>query len=104
MAGEAILKIREKEKEAAEIINDARDEALKIVLSAKEKKTDFLGEKDKQLEKEEEKIKEKYHREMEEILRELENEERKDIEKINTACKENLEKVSRFIADEIVKE
>ena len=104
MAGEAILKIREKEKEAAEIINDARDEAFKIILSAKEKKTDFLGEKDKQLEKEEEKIKEKYYREMEEILKELENEERKDIEMINAACKENLEKVSRFISDEIVKE
>ena len=104
MAGEAILKIREKEKEAAEIINDARDEALKIILSAKEKKNEFIGEKDKQLENEEGKIKDKYNREMEEILKELENEERKDIEKINTACKRNLEKVSRFISEEIVKE
>lgn len=104
MAGEAILKIKEKEKEASQIINMVKEQALKVILSAKEKKSDFIREKDKLLEKEEVIIKEKYDKAMKEILQKLEEEELRDIEKINSLCKQNLAKVTRFISDEIVRE
>lgn len=104
MAGEAILKIKEKEKEASQIINMVKEQALKVILSAKEKKSDFIQEKDKLLEKEEVIIKEKYDKAMKEILQKLEEEELSDIEKINSLCKQNLAKATRFISDEIVRE
>jgi len=104
MAGEAILKIKEKEKEASQIINMVKEQALKVILSAKEKKSDFIQEKDKLLEKEEVIIKEKYDKAMKLILQKLEEEELSDIEKINSLCKQNLAKATRFISDEIVRE
>ncbi|MCK4805305.1 MAG: hypothetical protein KAT88_12135, partial [Spirochaetes bacterium] len=84
MAGETIEKIKQKELEAAEIVKEATDEAYKIILNAREKKTEFIDEKDKLLEKEEIQIKEKYNKEMQEVLKQIEDEEQREIEKINT--------------------
>ena len=75
MAGETIEKIKQKELEAAEIVKEATDEAYKIILNAREKKTEFINEKDKLLEKEEIQIKEKYNKEMQEVLKQIEDEE-----------------------------
>jgi vacuolar-type H+-ATPase subunit H len=104
MAGETIEKIKQKELEAAEIVKEATDEAYKIILNAREKKTEFINEKDKLLEKEEIQIKEKYNKEMQEVLKQIEDEEQREIEKINTLCKENHKKAKQFISSEIVKE
>jgi len=104
MAGETIEKIKQKELEAAEIVKEATDEAYKIILNAREKKTEFINEKDKLLEKEEIQRKEKYNKEMQEVLKQIEDEEQREIEKINTFCKENHKKAKQFISSEIVKE
>ncbi len=48
-----------------------------------------ISTKDKLLEKEEIQIKEKYNKEMQEVLKQIEDEEQREIEKINTLCKEN---------------
>ncbi len=104
MAGETIEKIKQKELEAAEIVKEATDEAYKIILNAREKKTEFINEKDKLLEKEEIQIKEKYNKEMQEVLKQIEDEEQREIEKINMLCKVNHKKAKQFISSEIVKE
>jgi vacuolar-type H+-ATPase subunit H len=104
MAGELIEKIREKEQEASQIISDVKDKAMKMVLSAEEKKADYIGEKDALLREDEKRIKEKYDSETREIIREIEDEEKKGIESINTLCEQNIEKVVTFISEEIVKE
>lgn len=104
MAGEVIQKIKEKEKEAAQIISDVKDEAMKKVLSAEEKKADFIREKDELLKQDEKKIKEKYEEEMKDILKELDQEEQREITRINSLCEQNLAKVVGFITEEIVKE
>ena len=104
MAGEAIEKIKQKEQDAADIIKEAKDEAYKIVLGSGDKKTDFLKEKDKLLENEEKKIKEKYEAQTQEILNQIGNDEQKEIENINKLCNDTLGKVIKFISDEIVKE
>jgi vacuolar-type H+-ATPase subunit H len=104
MAGESIVRIKEKEQEASEIVRNVKDEALKIVLAAREKKSDFIAEKDGLLKEEEEKIKQRCEKELSGLLKELDDEEQKDIEKINALCKENLDNVVQFISNEIVKE
>ena len=104
MAGEAIEKIKQKEQDAADIIKEAKDEAFKIVLRSGEKKTEFIKEKDKLLQNEEKKIKEKYDAETREVLNQIGSDEQKEIENINKLCNENLKKVIKFISDEIVKE
>jgi vacuolar-type H+-ATPase subunit H len=104
MAGEAIEKIKQKEKDAADIIKEAKDEAYKIVLRSGEKKSDFVKEKDKLLDKEEKKIKEKYEDQTQEILDQIGDEEQKEVENINKHCNVNLKKVTKFIFSEIVKE
>ena len=104
MAGEAIEKIKQKEQDAADIIKEAKDEAYKIVLRSGEKKTDFIRQKDKLLEMEEKKIKENYESQTREILDQIGNDEQKEVEKINKLCNENLNKVTKFIFSEIVKE
>ena len=104
MAGEAIEKIKQKEQDAADIIKEAKDEAYKIVLRSGDKKTDFIKEKDKLLENEEKKIKERYDDETREVLNQIGSDEQKEIENINNLCNENLDKVIKFISDEIVKE
>ena len=86
------------------MVKEAKDEAYKVILSAGEKKTEFINEKDKLLEKEEVKIKEKYDKEKQELLNKIGDEEQREIEKINTLCKKNLKKVTQFISREIVKE
>ncbi len=104
MAGEAILKIKEKEKEAKEIINEANEQAHKTILSAEEKTDDFMREKDELLKSEEEQIRKKYDGEIEDVMRSLDEEERKDIEKIDLTCGAQIAKIGQFIAEAIVKE
>jgi vacuolar-type H+-ATPase subunit H len=104
MAGEAIEKIKQKEQDGADIIKEAKDEAYKIVLRSGDKKSDFIKEKDKLLEKEEVQIKEKYDAQTQEILDQIGNDEQKEIENINKLCNNNVTKAVKFISDEIVKE
>jgi vacuolar-type H+-ATPase subunit H len=104
MAGEAILKIKEKEKEAKAIINEANDQAHKTILSAEEKTDAFIREKDELLKAEEEQIRQKYSKEIEEAMRILDEEERKGIEEIDRTCGAHIEKVGIFISEAIVKE
>ena len=100
----SVWDIKEKEKEAAQIISEVKDEVMKKILSAEEKNADFIREKDEVLEEDEKKIKEKYYKEMKDILKKLDHEEQREIEKINSLCEKNREKVVRFITAEIVKE
>ena len=104
MAGEAIERIKQKEQDAADIVKEAKDEAYKIVLKSGDKKADFVKEKDKLLEMEENKIKEKYEAQTKEILDQIGNDEQKEVESINKLCNGNLNKVTNFIFSEIVKE
>jgi vacuolar-type H+-ATPase subunit H len=104
MAGELIRQIKESEQKASLIISDVKDKALKVILSAEEKKSDFLKQKDALLKDDETGIKEKYEREKKQMIQEIENEEKGEIESINTRCEKNLLKVVRFITEEIVKE
>ena len=104
MAGELIEKIVEKEREAFQIISEVKDKAMKMILSAEEKKTDYIGEKDALLKEDSERVKEKYDSETQDIIREIEDEEKREVQRINTLCEQNLEKVVTFISEEIVKE
>jgi vacuolar-type H+-ATPase subunit H len=104
MAGELIRKVKESEQKASQIISDVKDKAMKMILSAEEKKSDFLKQKDALLKDDEKRIKEQYEREKQQMILEIENEEKGEIRSINTRCEKNLLKVVRFITKEIVKE
>ncbi len=104
MAGEVIEKIREKEKEAQEIIEKAKLEARKIVEEAKAKKNGFFTEKDKILKRDEENISKKYHDETEVAINELEVQKNREIEEIDKKCEKNLNKVVEYISQKIVEE
>lgn len=104
MAGETVLRIKAKEKEASELVNNARLDAKRVVQSARDGKSAVIEEKDSALKREETVIREKFLRESEEIIRDLQREEEKEIERINEMCGKNLEKVVTFISKEIVKE
>jgi vacuolar-type H+-ATPase subunit H len=104
MAGETVIKIREKEKEASELVNNARLDAKRIVQNARDEKTVFFDEKDAALKREEAGIRDQFLRESEGIIRDLQGQEEKEIERINEMCGKSLKKVVAFISKEIVKE
>jgi len=104
MAGEAIEKIREKEKEGQEIIEKAKLDAKKIIEEAREKKDLYLAEKDKLLKEEEATISSKYKKETDEAIKNLEEEKIKEIEETDQLCKKNLNRVVEFITQTIVEE
>jgi vacuolar-type H+-ATPase subunit H len=104
MAGEVIHRIKQKENEAAELINKARADAKNLLQKTRAGKADILGQKDELLQKEEEKIKQKYARETAQIIEEIEKEENETIKKITALCDKNLPKVVDYITNEIVKE
>ena len=104
MAGETVLRIKEKEKEASELVNSARLDAKKIVQSAREKKPVFIEEKDGQLAKEEAMVRDDYMRQSQSVIRDLQGEEERGIRLITELCEKNVGKVADFIAKEIVKD
>jgi vacuolar-type H+-ATPase subunit H len=104
MAGELIRKIKETETEAAQILSEVKDRAMKMILGAEEKKAVYIEEKDELLKADEIKIREKYDSEKQDMIREIENEEKNEIEGINRLCEANISKVVTFISEEIVKE
>ncbi len=104
MAGEVIHRIKQKENEAAELINKARADAKNLLEKTRNGKSDILSQKDLLLQKEEEKIKEKYDKETTHIIQEIEKEENDTIKKITALCGKNLPKVVDYITNEIVKE
>jgi vacuolar-type H+-ATPase subunit H len=104
MAGESILRIREKEKEASKLVSGARLDAKRIVQDARGRMPAFIEEKDALLKREEETIRETRRKESEGIVRGLEQDERKEIEEIDGRCARNLKNVVLFISSEIVKE
>lgn len=104
MAGEAIEKIREKEKEGQEIIEKAKLDAKKIIEEAREKKDLYLAEKDELLKKEEVTISSRYKKETDEAIKSLEKEKIKEIEETDQLCKKNLNRVVEFITQTIVEE
>jgi len=104
MAGEAIEKIREKEKEGQEIIEKAKLDAKKIIEEAREKKDLYLAEKDELLKEEEATISSKYKKETDEAIKNLEEEKIKEIEETDQLCKKNLNRVVEFITQTIVEE
>ena len=83
MAGEVIEKIRDKEKEGAQIIEKAKLKAKKIIEGAKERKKLFFAEKDELLKKEDKKISKRYQRETEDAIKELENEKERNLRMAN---------------------
>jgi vacuolar-type H+-ATPase subunit H len=104
MAGESVLKIKEKEKEAAELVSNAMLDAKKIVQSANEQRAVFIEEKDTLLKQEEAKIRDAYMRESDEIIRGLRSEEEQEVTRINESCGKSVGSVAAHIAKEIVKE
>jgi len=104
MAGEAIEKIREKEKEGQEIIEKAKLDAKKVIEEAREKKDLYLAEKDELLKEEEATISSKYKKETDEAIKNLEEEKIKEIEETDQLCKKNLNRVVEFITQTIVEE
>jgi len=104
MAGESVLKIKEKEKQASELVSNARLDAKKIVQKANEQRSVFIEEKDTLLKQEEPKIRDAYMRESDEIIRGLQSEEKQEVERINEACRKSVSSVAAHIAKEIVKE
>jgi hypothetical protein len=104
MAGESVLKIKEKEKEASELVSNARLDAKKIVRKANEQRSVFIEEKDTLLKHEEPKIRDAYMRESDEIIRGLQSEEEQEVKRINEACRKSVSSVAAHIAKEIVKE
>ena len=104
MAGESVLKIKEKEKEASELVSKARLDAKKIVQKAHEQKSVFIEEKDTLLKREEAKIRDAYMRESDEIIRGLQSEEEQEVKRITEACRKSVSSVAAHIAKEIVKE
>jgi vacuolar-type H+-ATPase subunit H len=104
MAGESVLKIKEKEKQASELVSNARLDAKKIVQKANEQRSVFIEEKDTLLKQEEPKIRDAYIRESDEIIRGLQSEEEQEVKRINEACGKSVSSVAAHIAKEIVKE
>jgi hypothetical protein len=104
MAGESVLRIKEKEKEASELVNNARLGAKRIVQSAREKKPVFIEEKDGLLMKEEARIREDYMRQSQTAILDLQGEEERGIRRITEACEKSVGRVAEFIAREIVKD
>lgn len=104
MAGEVIGRIRSTEEEAAEIISRAKVEAREIIDGTAEKKQHMLDRKDGLLAEEEKKLRQRYRKEAEELLREIEAEEQRQVEQVNTLCGKNLHAVVEHITREIVKE
>jgi vacuolar-type H+-ATPase subunit H len=101
---EVIHRIKQKENEAAELINKARADAKKLLQKTRDEKAGIVGQKDELLRKEEENIKEKYDRDTTKIIEEIEKEEIETIKKITALCDRNLPKVVDYITNEIVKE
>jgi vacuolar-type H+-ATPase subunit H len=104
MAGESVLRIKEKEKEASELVSSARLDAKKIVQSARDKKPVFIEEKDGLLKKEETRIRDDYMRQSEEVIRGLQGEEEREIKRISEVCQKNVSRVAEYVAREIVKD
>ena len=104
MAGESVLKIKEKEKQASELVSNARLDAKKIVQKANEQRSVFIEEKDTLLKQEEPKIRDAYMRESDEIIRGLQSEEDQEVKRITEACRKSVSSVAAHIAKEIVKE
>ena len=80
MAGEVIGKIKQKEDEAARIIEDAKRRARQIIQEAEEKKSGIFRARDDILKKDEESIRSKYEKETEALIKELERKENVSVE------------------------
>jgi hypothetical protein len=104
MAGESVLRIRDKEKEASELVHNARLDAKRIVQYSLEKKPFFIEEKDELLKKEEARIRDAYMRQSQAIILDLQAEEERGTQRIAEACEKNVSRVAEFIAGEIVKD
>jgi vacuolar-type H+-ATPase subunit H len=104
MAGEVIQEIKNRENEASERIARAHADAKKLLEKTRGAKADLIREKDVLLEKEEVKIRDRYAKETENMVKQIEEEEKSDIQKLTSACEKNVGRVVVFIVSEIVKE
>jgi vacuolar-type H+-ATPase subunit H len=104
MAGEAIKEIKEREREASDLIAQAHRDAQKLLEKTREEKASLIQEKDKLLQKEEVKIRETYAGETADVVKQIEEEEKHAVQNITTACEKNLGSVVDYITGEIVKE
>jgi vacuolar-type H+-ATPase subunit H len=104
MAGEVIKQIKDRESEASELIAEAHADAKKLLERTRDEKTVLIEKKNNLLEKEEEKIREKYAGETADIVKQIEEEEKRTVQKLTTACEKNIGRVVDFISSEIVKE
>jgi len=104
MAGEVIKEIKEREREAAELIAKAHADAKKLLEKKREEKASLIMEKDKLLQKEEEKIREKYAGETADAVKKIEEDEKSTVKRLTASCEKNMGQVVDYIAGEIVKE
>ena len=104
MAGEVIKEIKEREREASDLIAQAHTDAKKLLEKTREEKASLIQEKDKLLQQEEVKIRETYAGETEELVKQIEDEEKDTVRKLTAACEKNMGNVVDYITGEIVKE
>jgi vacuolar-type H+-ATPase subunit H len=104
MAGEVIRQIKDMENEASELIAKAHADAKKLLKNTRDEKNVLIEKKNSLLEKEEEKIREKYAGETADIVKQIEEKEKRTVKKLTTACEKNIDRVVDFISTEIVKE
>ena len=104
MAGEAIRAIKETEKEALAIVNNARAETKRIVESAGKKSRGLIARKDESLKADEESIRKRFADETEKEIDALEAEEVRHIKKVDELCQKTLKKVVSYLSEQIIKE
>jgi vacuolar-type H+-ATPase subunit H len=104
MAGEVIRTIKEKEVEASDLVTKARTDAKKLLEKTRAEKTGLIGEKDRLLGEEENRIRGDYAKQTAEAVKEIESEEKDAMARITAACEKNMGKVVDYISVEIVKE
>ena len=104
MAGETIKQIKEREREASDLIAKAHTDAKKLLEKTREEKAALIEKKNSLLQKEEEKIRAKYAGETTDVVKQIEEEERDTVQNLTAACEKNIGRVVDYIAGEIVKE
>ena len=104
MAGEVIKQIKEREREASELIAKAHADAKKLLEKARDEKTVLIEKKNSLLKKEEEQIREQYAGETADVVKQIEEEEKGTAQKLTAACEKSIGSVVDFISSEIVKE
>jgi vacuolar-type H+-ATPase subunit H len=104
MAGEAIRTIKETEKEALAIVNNAMAETKKIVENAGKRNKELIAEKDESLKREGQSIRKRYTDETGKQIEALEAEEVRHIKKVDELCQKTLKKVVSYLSEQIIKE